>query len=61
MNHHSGWQAGFWPEAAFGGCVHLSRRFILAAKQTASGQAQRGYFQESVAKSGNMQNAIPAR
>jgi hypothetical protein len=32
-----------------------------AGSRTASGQAQRDYFQECVAKSGNMQNAIPAR
>jgi len=32
-----------------------------AGSRTASGQAQRDYFQECVAKGGNMQNAIPAR
>jgi len=32
-----------------------------ARSRTASGQAQRDYFKECVAKSGNMQNAIPAR
>ena len=32
-----------------------------AGSRIASGQAQRNYFQECVAKSGNMQNAIPAR
>ena len=32
-----------------------------AGTRTGSGQAQRDYFQECVAKSGNMQNAIPAR
>ena len=32
-----------------------------AVSRTASGQAQRDYFQECVANGGNMQNAIPAR
>ena len=32
-----------------------------AGSRTASGQAQRDYFQECVAKGGNMQNATPAR
>ena len=32
-----------------------------AGSRTASGEAQRRYFQECVAKRGNMQNAAPAR
>jgi len=32
-----------------------------AGSRTASGQAQQDYFQECVAKGGNMQNATPAR
>ena len=32
-----------------------------AGGRIASGQARRDYFQECVAKRGNMQNAIPAR
>jgi hypothetical protein len=32
-----------------------------AGSRTASGEAQRRYFQECVAKRGNMQNAVPAR
>jgi hypothetical protein len=32
-----------------------------AGTRNAWGQAQRDYFQECVAKSGNMQDAIPAR
>ena len=32
-----------------------------AGSRTASGEAQRRYFQECVAKRGNMENAVPAR